>query len=565
MREEGKGLSRRAFLTGAGAVGALAGLGALTGAPVQARAAGEDPVMAVPDVPSSLIRETIYTDVVVVGAGDGGVAAAASANEQGVDVICLSNLKTFVGNGGGFGGFGSKYQQVAAAAGTLLYEDPTSMQWYPLTAQAFIKGIRREGAFWPDQRVISRFVNDGGPVFDWADGVIKQMSGGSVSLPASKNPPPSNSVGTSHNLSNGNRNFGVIGFLMRYAEQIGVDFRWEHEAVQLVRDDGGKGRVTSVIAKTSDGYYVKFRARKGIILCSGGYAGNMDLLKKFQPTTGALAASISQRPMANTGNMIKAAMAIGATMDPWPGLSNMFDGGMDDLAPEIGGRMPINRQPWLFVNIQGERFTNEDMTLYGWRCHQMLAQTNHRYYSVFDSKWETDGARFSGEGCAQMKGHQYHIEIFNKAVEQGLAYKSDTLEGLAAKIGCPVDTFKATVARYNDLYAQYCTADAMAHPNTIFEPDMGKQANYLTSITQGPFYAMADRPTSLGTLTGLRINAALQCLDADGQPIPGLWAAGNDSGSFFANCYPFQFTAITTGRAMVFGRLAAIAAAKATV
>ena len=138
-----------------------------------------------------------------------------------------------------------------------------------------------------------------------------------------------------------------------------------------------------------------------------------------------------------------------------------------------------------------------------------------------------------------------------KLLEKGVIVKADTLEELAQKAHLPLENLKASVERYNE----------MARKGV--DEDFGKDAVYLTTVEKAPFYAGHIGTSLLVTLGGLTINDKLQVLDKERKVIPGLYAAGNASGSFFATDYPIVVTGCSHGRAYTFGYLAGKSAAEA--
>ena len=130
-------------------------------------------------------------------------------------------------------------------------------------------------------------------------------------------------------------------------------------------------------------------------------------------------------------------------------------------------------------------------------------------------------------------------------IEKGYVQKADTLEELAEKLNIPVDTFVATVKRYNEL----CKKGV--------DEDYGKAQYRLTPIDTAPYYGVRTAAWHLTTLDGVGINTDMQVLGEDGKPIEGLYATGDCSGGFFANNYPNLFTGLACGRTMTFGRHAA--------
>ena len=125
--------------------------------------------------------------------------------------------------------------------------------------------------------------------------------------------------------------------------------------------------------------------------------------------------------------------------------------------------------------------------------------------------------------------------------QAGFIQKADTLEELAEKLNMPVDTFVATVERYNELCAKG------------EDEDFGKDSYRLLSLNNPPYYGCRQGASLLCTLDGLRINTKMQVLDTEGQPIEGLYAIGNVSGSMFSGTYPHNENCLSHSRCVTFG------------
>ena len=145
------------------------------------------------------------------------------------------------------------------------------------------------------------------------------------------------------------------------------------------------------------------------------------------------------------------------------------------------------------------------------------------------------------------------LQIFNHESAEGLlqgligggyVIQADTLEELAEKLNIPADTFVATVKRYNELAANGK------------DEDFGKPAYRMIALDTPPFYGARQAATILCTLDGLRINTNMNVLDTEGEPIEGLYAAGDCSGGFFAHNYPEYIVGVAIGRTLTFGRIA---------
>ena len=182
-----------------------------------------------------------------------------------------------------------------------------------------------------------------------------------------------------------------------------------------------------------------------------------------------------------------------------------------------------------------------------------MNQPNNTYCSVFDSNWKTYAEQFVMHGCSRLfpfengapSNHDiaYAETALGKLVDGGQVIKADTLEDLATGLGLPVDTFTATVARYNEL------ADKGV------DEDFGKESYRLSKLDTAPFYGVRQSGCLLATMDGIRIDENCQAIAEDGTPIEGLYVTGNDSGCYYDTSYPNQSTGNACGRTVTFGRL----------
>ena len=236
---------------------------------------------------------------------------------------------------------------------------------------------------------------------------------------------------------------------------------------------------------------------------------------------------------------------VGSGMDDLPHCIMRFD------MPTKGGFFNLARQPWMYVNINGERFMNEDLP-WAYECSQIIQQPGQVCWSVWDAKYNDEWPIMKSQCCKNMGAPTFlwSDELIPPALENGSLLKADSLEELAELMEVPVDAFVATANRYTEL--------AQGGKDL----DFGKHPDRLTTLEQAPYYAMQVGTVHLVTLGGLTINTSLQVLDTAGQVIPGLYAAGNVSGGFFGDEYPTTSPGLSHGRAWTFGRLAGLAAAR---
>lgn len=242
----------------------------------------------------------------------------------------------------------------------------------------------------------------------------------------------------------------------------------------------------------------------------------------------------------NTGDGHKMGLWIGAAIDETPHAPNYFDIGMVE---EPGLADSATRQPWLSVNLRGERYANEDLP-YAYISNAVRQQAGHTRWTVWDSKWPEEAPKFNQTACKSLKSVYHDPKRVQELIDKGVIKSANSIEELAQKMKMPLDTFKATVNRYNELAKKGV------------DEDFYKRSDCLTTIDKPPYYAIHLATALLITLGGLKINDRMQVLDTERNVIPGLYAAGNNSGSFYATDYCVTMPGNTNGRAFTFGYLA---------
>jgi len=482
------------------------------------------------------IKDTFTTDVVVVGAGTSGKAAALSAAEAGARVIQIDKHTTYRWSGGLIAAIDSRLQR---KLGVEVDKDEIILE------------LMKWGGNKPDQRLIRLWADHSGAVMDW---LMDMTDAGGIQTilyqwprPAGFDPKteyyPEFPVGHSHtDGTNKMLNHSLaLNCVEKHALRLGVDIRYQTRAVKLVRQ--GKGRVTGVIARDKDGHYMLLNALKAVLLCTGDYGSNPAMMQKYCPIAAEVARGnniymirnedlrLAPEPL-NVGDGHLMAMWIGAVMEPGP------------HAPMSHASLgPAGSTPFLRVNTEGLRYENEDVPGQS-IANSLTRQPGKKVWQVFDEKWEKELPRM-GIGL----GRFYEANDFVRERFSQFAIKADSLQELARKIEVPFETFKATVDRYNEL------------ARLGKDLDYGKRPDRLTTIEKPPFYAGLIIQEFLVVLGGLNTNSRLQPLDEDRKVIPGIYLAGNTVGNRFAGDYPTMCAGLSHGMAWTTGRLAGLSAA----
>lgn len=542
-----KGISRRNFLTGAALAGAAAaslGIAGCSPAASTSTEGGSDAASTesgqstqysweVKPEPITDIANTVDTDILVIGAGLAGCACACSAAENGGKVTVVEKTSSWNGRGGGFGAINSRYME---ELGIKVDKVNAKQHWIAQCASRV------------NEDLLVKFFNNSEEASNWLLDKCEAL-GGTAMVGAFYSHDDVYAEQPGYHMLNipaeaGLTSTGFAGAELCYNDAVaaGAEFVFDSPAVQLVQDDSGK--VTGCICETADGY-VQYNAAKGVVLCTGDISGDIEMCKAYAPICVEYGQPRSQyTPMGvNTGDGHKMGMWAGAQLQDLP-LPTM-------MHPQA---FCWFHGPFLFVNDNGERFMCEDTWVQG-KSLAINRQPNGEAWSIFDANWKTDlvnGLPYGGGmfwdsfrpyGSDLELAPEYFETQIPTYIEGGMAYECDTLEELAESIGCDPATLQATVDRYNEL----CEKGE--------DTDYYKKPVFLTPVKEGPFYALKVGPAILSITGGLKVNIDFQCLNADGEPIEGLYALGNCMGDITAVDYPINVAGNSHGRCITYGYL----------
>ena len=502
-----------------------------------------------PEIAEKDIASTVTTNILVIGCGTGGMFAVASAAENGEKVIGIDRFSTGTGIREDLGAIDSRYQK---AEGTKIDKFD------------FIAMATRYAGGHVKQELIRLWADNSGETINWLGDRLEPVG---IKL--------MNEVGDTVEtrykdfaIGHSPQKMGKVtlnNVLHDYAVKKGARFDYNTTMVKLEKKNG---RVTGCIAKNGDGKYVRYIAKKGTVVATGGYARNTKMMEALQPWNLRVSSRLGAMPGA-TGSGIRACLWVGAKMDETH-CAMKFDrsalrpdqkAGLETMKKGDAGFFWIGSQPWLKVNADGERFMNESGT-YENPLHADEYNKGHCHYSLFDSNWVKYTKEFKMHGCSRIwpfaNGAELnHLwsEVQDKMlpglIKNGYVQKADSIEELAKKLGLPAEQLKKTVKRYNEL--AYKGVDT----------DFGKEKHRLSPLDKPPFYGAKNSGWLLCTLDGIVIDKNLNACDENGDPIPGLYVIGNDSGSYFANEYPNLATGMACGRTVTFGRVIGRKLAKA--
>ncbi len=557
-----RSVSRRDFLRGAGTMGVAAGAMAALGGAGVAVAAEEGAEVAesvyglacdttwVPvkkaacpgprgpvgfedrDIAADELAATEDCDLVVVGAGIAGLMAALKGAEEGANVICIEKMTKGRGCFECFGAVNAKCQE-----GTEINKVHLLDEMY-------------RAAYWRVRPEPTRtYVDRSGEATDFWQAMLDKGANGFV-ITKVEQAPSSNGMPAVTPLIDTELGFydspclppdagvrsGYSGIyvcleMQEVAKQYdNLELRFSTPAVQLVREGD---RVGGIIVKNADGTYGQINAAKGVILATGGYDANPELMEAWTRPEDYATSSWWNPGWGTTGDGHLMGLAIGAQMDPCPQPVMNFRWGNPDSF--------FDARTWnaiyfgLMINPEGKRFVREDLPFQG-VSNAQNAQPGY------------------GAGCFQVFDENMMEGMDDAAIEEfkgrGWLFEGASPQELGQAAGIDGENLAATIERYNGFFAGGVDED-FNRDLAVTMPFTGKR-----------FFALTTNSCVLATVGGLTIDGNCRVLDVEDKVIEGLYAVGNASGNFFAGNYPRHIPGTSIGRAITFGYVAAEHAVK---
>ena len=553
-------MTRRQFVDAAalGTAGALVACGAGTAVAEEASDAPEAVPAWLGEEPSydeSQIGETIEADVVVVGAGVSGCAAARAAVEAGASVIIIEKAAEPQGRGEDYTVLGGEIQK--------RYGRDT------IPADPIIDELMKECTYRTKRPILKRWADECGAAFDWLleaapDIFICDTSRSDVPeeskdlyLAPHRYPDPEFYDYTTEQYP---ISPVTMQFLPAQAPMVALNLekgksegditeRYGAFAKKLERDESG--RVTGVIFE-QDGAVVRAKAAKGVILATGDYGSNEAMIEEFCPEVleNEIALFFANADvngdLTNTGDGYRMAVWAGARMQQShaPMIHHMGTPGVMGIAP------------FLLLNRDGKRFCNEDLP--GQQLENQIEQQPGRCaYQIFDAKWPEQLCHMpAGHGVACYYDNEMpQNAAFDRnyigdadlaeSVESGVTLTADTLEELLAQLDIDAEAALASIERYNEL----------AHAGS--DDDFNKKAERVFALETGPFYAVEfGTAAMLVCIGGIESDEDCHAYDDNWERIPGLYVTGNMQGGRLAVEYPICCPGISHSMALTYGRIA---------
>lgn len=447
----------------------------------------------------------MLADLLVIGGGAAGFAAALEAAEAGASVLVLEKTAETGGSSAMSGG-------CLAFAGT----DMQHEQGIEDSAALLASDLMALGGGDAQEALVRAYADHQLDTYNW---LKRHGQVFSPTLEASSG----QSVPRVHTVDPAD----MVRLLAARCRATGrVELLPNTAAQRLLRDAGG--RVTG-ISGTRGGDAFTAHGRHGVVLASGGFSRNPALVHRFAPETEH---AVFIGGEGNVGDGLRMAWALGADFCDMAHIKGTF--GKHPTDETNNHSLLCVYKGAIAVNQDGRRFVDESLSykLLGAAC---LRQPYGAAFQILDEPILRNG------------DNQVRILDFERRLEEGLFYLGDTLDDLAAQIEVPAEALHATIAEYNAF------VDA-GEDRAFGRRHLVHNHGALRRIETGPFYAYPSTAAVYGTYCGLRVDPAMRVLDVWGDAIPGLLAAGEVIGGFHGAAY---MTGSALGKALIFGRIAA--------
>ena len=471
-------------------------------------------------IPREKIVATEQFDVVICGSGLAGVSAALSCATNGLRVVVLEKT----------GGFHTRGHDIGCLDSELIKEAGIEFD-----RQDYINTAVKESNYRCNYDLWRTWANFSGEAVDW----LADMVAGRATLSYNNlGTPKTNYSGIDTwndqiNIAEGME--GLMQAMIDVASENGAEWRFGAAATQLVTDEAG--RVIGVVALDADGNYVELDGDLGVILCTGGYENNWDMLSKYLRPEDLCCTAWRLETSENTGDGIRMGQAVGGILDPFPHVL------MKDPGGSVAGH--VNSKglslPFVRVNEAGKRFVNESMSPNFLSNALMRQPGGHDFAILAGPDLASCVASTNYNTRAQSAAKMSPDELADSMKD--IVVTADTIEELAEKCGIDPTNLANTLERVTELWRQG------------EDVDWGSDAKMFMDYSSGPYYALEESGAALVTVSGLRVTAKSEVINKKGMPIPGLYATGNCSGDMFSDSYPHDLNGISHGRCLVFGYL----------
>lgn len=449
------------------------------------------------------------TDLVVIGSGVAGLAAALTAAEGGLRVTVLEKERAIGGSSNFF-------------EGTFAVESEVQRREYITYSRDEAFKAFMEYSHWrANPRIVRAFVQESAATISWLEKYGVEFTSVSVLM--------ANAERTYH-VPRGT-GAEVVRCLATAAKERGVAIELGMAGAEIIREDGA---ITGVAAAGPDGEPLRIGCQ-AVFVATGGYTNNKQWMKKYA----GFDLDVNLFPVGNVDKMgdgIRMVWEVGAAAEGM-GVVEMYRIG--PMGPEFPMKSHLQVaavQPDLWVDSRGERFCDESISFNDTAAGNVNARHKEGYtFTLLDDSIKQSmidngiDRNMSQDNLPGTRPVNFDVEM-RAALEAGSkeVFAADSVEALAAGIGVEPSVLAATVAEYN----RFCEK---GH-DELFAKDL----QYLRPLKGPRFYAMKCRTISLGTIGGIKINERMEVVDKNGRAIPGLYAGGMDAGGMWGDSYPIR-------------------------
>lgn len=539
-------VTRRGFITAAASSAAVAASNLVgTAGAEQISAAAYDWETPPAPIDEALISATVEADVLIVGAGTSGLCCGLKAAEEGASVVMIDKMPMVIGRGGSMFAMNSRFCKEKGIELNIgqVYKRMMGYHSFRVDQDKWLLHFNRSGEAmdWLEERMATASTVGGNDLFpileeqyDDPEDLVGEYQGTHEFL-----------GGPNGSCPRDNPAQDVVDNLAAWCVAKGVDIHYNTRAEQLIKDEDG--RVIGCIAVDEDDNYIKFLGKNGVVMATGDFGTNKEMIAKYCPWALQL------------------------------GDGGVFDGYGHKMAMWAGAAWQKNEQAvpllmcfqWinitnqvrsfqgLLVNDNGVRYTNEDNVL-SHGTAAFLSQPNSRAYAIWDTAYayDADWRNQYKDGPRVFPTGEDAIAHWDNLVSAGTIdqngsgplsmnmIKCDTLEELIEQLGLPMEATMATIERYNG----FC--------ETGVDEDYHKREGLLFPVKEGPFYAAMCTPWQLAMLGGIRCTTEMEAQDENDQVIPGLYVLGSMVGDMYCNIYSTHFPGHNLGSTcLTFGYL----------
>jgi len=466
----------------------------------------------------TLNPETLETQIAIIGGGGAGLAAAVAAAEKGADIILLEKARTLGGNS-------------VRAEGLFAAESPAQRRMKIDARRDELFKVAMDYSHWKiNPRIVRAFMDKSGDTIQWLEekGVAFNVY-----------PLYPNQVPLVWHCPK-RRGVEIIEVLSKNCEDFGVRLFCETGAKEIVTPD--KKGMTGVLA-TKKGEEIRITARS-VIIATGGYAGNKGLLRKYCPyySENLVCAGLLHR-----GDGLLMATKIGAATEGL-GILQLSGHAIPGAPREV--RVVAEEPNTIWVNKKGERFIDEAAAFIHWESvNAVVRQPDSVSYTLLDERIKQDfieSGVIKGGGLSMVPGTKLVGlgEELQLAVDEEKVKISNSWDEIARWMGATPEALRTTIDEYNS----FCDQG--------YDEILAKDRRYLVALRTPPYYAIKCYPRFLGTIGGIKINHSMEVLDYEDNAIPGLYAAGVDTGGWESDTYCALLAGSTFGFAINSGRIA---------